>query len=161
VTAALVGNLVSPNRGLFVFVPVFLFSVWGMVEAFRSSGRHAVLLQALAIAVVAHWVMISSISSKWWAGWSFGPRNFMDVLPLFVVLLVPAIDAFGEPPARARAAVGSVASLAVAWGLFVAVYGANAIGPQSWNFQPLDIDLHPERLWDWHDMQIMRGTGLQ
>ena len=19
----------------------------------------------------------------------------------------------------------------------------------------------PERLWDWHDMQIMRGTGLQ
>lgn len=158
---ALVGNLVSPNRGLFVFVPVFVFSVWGIVHAFRSSGRHTALLRALAIVVVAHWVMISSMGSKWWAGWSFGPRNFMDVLPLFVVLLVPAIDAFGELPARARAAVGSVASLAVAWSLFVAVYGANAMAPHFWSFQPDNIDLHPERLWEWHDMQILRGTGLQ
>jgi hypothetical protein len=158
---ALVGNLVSPNRGLFVFVPVFLFSVWGIVQAFRSSGRHADLLRAIAIVVVAHWVMISTYGSKWWAGWSFGPRNFMDVLPLFVVLLVPAIDAFDELNPRVRAAVGSVASLAVAWSLFVAVYGANASGPHAWSAQPLDIDLHPERLWDWHDMQIMRGTGLQ
>jgi len=38
-SAALVGNLVSPNRGLFVFVPVFVFSVWGIVHAFRSNGR--------------------------------------------------------------------------------------------------------------------------
>jgi hypothetical protein len=85
----------------------------------------------------------------------------MDVLPLFVVLLVPAIDAFGELSARARATVGGVASLAVAWSLFVAIHGANAMEPHSWSFQPLNIDLHPERLWDWHDMQIMRGTGLQ
>ena len=159
--SALVGNLVSPNRGLFVFVPVFVFSVWGIVHAFRSNGRHTALLRALAIVVVAHWVMISSLGSKWWAGWSFGPRNFMDVLPLFVVLLVPAIDAFGELPARARAAVGSLASLAVAWSLFVAVYGANAMAPQFWSFQPVNIDLHPERVWEWRDMQIMRGTGLQ
>jgi hypothetical protein len=161
VTTALVGNLVSPNRGLFVFVPVFLFSVWGIVHAFRSGGRHAALLRTLAIVVVAHWVIISCIASKWWAGWSFGPRNFMDVLPLFVVLLVPAIDAFGQLPGRARVAVGSVASLAVAWSLFVAVYGANATAPHDWSFQPLDVDRHPERLWQWHDMQIMRGTGLQ
>jgi len=160
-SAALVGNLVSPNRGLFVFVPVFLFSVWGSVHAFRSSGRHTALLRALAIVVVAHWVMISSVGTRWWAGWSFGPRNFMDVLPLFVVLLVPAIDAFGELPARARAAVGSLASLAVAWSLFVAVYGANVMAPHLWNSEPVNIDLHPERVWKWRDMQIMRGTGLQ
>jgi hypothetical protein len=85
----------------------------------------------------------------------------MDVLPLFVVLLVPAIDAFGELSPRARAAVGSVAALAVVWGLFVAVYGANAMAPHVWSSQPLDVDLYPGRLWDWHDMQIMRGTGLQ
>jgi hypothetical protein len=143
--AALVGNLVSPNRGLFVFVPVFVFSVWSILHAFRSRGRHTALLRALAIVVVAHWV-ISSIGSKWWAGWSFGPRNFMDVLPLFVVLLVPAIDAFGELPERARAAVGSVALLAVAWSLFVAVYGANAMAPHFWSSQPVNIDRHPERL---------------
>src|SRR6185369_5431606 len=160
-SAALVGNLVSPNRGLFVFVPVFLFSVWGVLEALRSSRRQAALLRALAIVVVAHWLMISSIGSKWWAGWSFGPRNFMDVLPLFVVLLVPAIDAFGELSARARVAVGSVASLAVAWSLFVSIYGANAMAPHVWSFEPFNIDRHPERLWEWHDMQILRGTGLQ
>jgi hypothetical protein len=74
---------------------------------------------------------------------------------------VPAVDAVHELPARARTAVGSVASLAIAWGLFVAVYGANSTAPHSWSFQPSNIDLHPERLWEWHDMQILRGTGLQ
>jgi len=158
---ALLGNLVSPNRGLFVFVPVFVFSLWGIVHAFRSGIRHTVLLRTVAIVVVAHWVMISTLCGKWWAGWSFGPRNFMDILPLFVVLLAPAIDALGRLPARARAVVTTLAALAVAWGLFVAVYGANAMAPHLWSAQPLDIDLHPERLWDWHDMQILRGTGLQ
>lgn len=158
---ALLGNLVSPNRGLFVFVPVFVFSLWGIVCAFRSGGRHAALLRTLAIVVVTHWVMISLAGQKWWAGWSFGPRNFMDVLPLFVVLLVPAIDALGELPARARAAVTSAATLALAWGLFVAVYGANSMAPQLWNDRPANVDLQPERIWAWHDMQILRGTGLQ
>ena len=66
-----------------------------------------------------------------------------------------------NPPSRARTAVASVGVLAVAWGLFVAVYGANATAPHLWNAQPRSVDVHPERLWDWHDMQIMRGTGLQ
>ena len=158
---AFVGSLVSPSRGLFVFVPVLVFSVWGIVQAFRSGCRHAMLLRTLAIVVVAHWVMISNAGGRWWGGWCFGPRNFMDILPLFVVLLVPAIDLVGELPARARAVVTSLAAIAVAWGLFAAVYGANAMAPHLWSHQPLDVDLHPERLWDWHDMQILRGTGLQ
>ena len=97
-TDALLGNLVSPQRGLFVFVPVFAFSLWGMVRAFRHGGRHATLLRALAILVVVHWVLISSAGWKWWAGWSYGPRNFMDVLPVFVVLLLPPSTASPRCP---------------------------------------------------------------
>jgi hypothetical protein len=157
----LLGNLVSPQRGLFVFVPIFVFSVWGAVRAFRHGGRHAALMKMLAILVVAHWILISSAGWKWWAGWSYGPRNFMDILPVFVVLLVPALEGLRALSPRARAVLVPVAMVAIAWGAFAAVYGANAWAPHHWNFVPLDVDKHPARLWDWRDMQVLRGTGLQ
>jgi hypothetical protein len=158
---ALLGNLVSPNRGLFVFAPVVAFALWGMVRAVRRPGRHAGLLRLLAVVVVVQWVVISSIARNWWAGWSFGPRNFMEAFPLWIVLLVPAIDGIAALPARSRRFVAGAGGVALAWSLFVAVYGANAWEPHVWNAQPVPIQERPERLWDWRDMQILRGTGLQ
>lgn len=159
--AALVGNLLSPNRGLFVFVPVLAFSLWGMVRAFRHGGPHAALLRTLAVALGLHWLMISVMGWKWWGGWCFGPRNFMEVLPLLVVFLLPALEGVRALPARARAATLAFAAPALAWSLFAAVYGANAMAPHRWSAQPRDVDRNPERLWHWHDMQILRGTGVQ
>jgi hypothetical protein len=156
----LLGNLVSPNRGLFVFAPILAFALWGMVRAFRYDARHAPLLRFVALLVVVHWVMISSIMRNWWAGWSFGPRNFMDVLPLFVVLCVPAVQAFAELSGARRAVVGGAATVALAWSLFTAVHGATSQAPHLWNAQPIPLQQRPERIWDWRDMQVLRGTWL-
>jgi hypothetical protein len=158
---ALVGNLVSPNRGLFVFAPVLAFSLWGMVRAFRSGDRHGALLRTLSLVVVTHWVMISSIARSWWAGWSYGPRNFMDVLPSLVVLLVPAVEGFTRLPHARQAVVATAAAVAIAWSLFAAVHGATAEEPHQWNAYPVPVQERPERLWDWGDLQILRGTRWQ
>jgi hypothetical protein len=156
---ALLGHLVSPNRGLFVFAPVFLFSLWGMVRVYRGVDRHAALYRAVALGIVAHWLLISSIQRGWWGGWCFGPRHFMDVVPLLVLLLSPALDGLARLSRGPRAGVSSLAALAVAWGLFVAVRGATSFAPHGWNRTPIPVPRAPERVWDWSDLQVLRGLG--
>jgi hypothetical protein len=155
---SLLGNLVSPNRGLFVFAPILGFSLWGMALAFRSTDERAALLRTLTFVVLVHWLMISSIVLWWWAGWSFGPRNFMDVLPALMVLCVPAVEAFGRLPRARRAAVATAGTAALAWSLFAAVHGATSEAPHRWNYEPVPVETRPERLWAWTDMQVLRGT---
>jgi hypothetical protein len=152
----LVGHLVSPNRGVFVFTPILVFSVWGMAHALRSRAPDAALHRTLALAVLAHWIMISILARKWWAGWSFGPRHVVEIFPLLVVLLVPAIDALRASSRRTRALIVPLAAATLAWSLFVAVRGATAHGPIAWNRLPQNVDEHPERVWDWRDLQILR-----
>jgi hypothetical protein len=157
----LAGHLVSPNRGLFVFTPILGFSLWGMARVLRSRAPLAPFYRTLSLAVVAHWLTISIMARKWWAGWSFGPRHVVEILPLLVVLLVPAIDAFRASPRLVRALVTPIGAAALAWSLFVAIHGATSPAPQAWNASPESVDEHPERIWDWHDMQILRGTAWQ
>src|SRR5262249_34739136 len=135
------------------------FSLWGMVRSFRTDEPHATLYRTISLIVVAHWLMISTISPRaWWAGWSFGPRNFMDALALWVVLLVPALDGLAELSPRTTALVAPIGGAALAWSLFAAVHGALSPAPIYWNSMPIPVEERPERLWDWHDMQILRGV---
>lgn len=80
---------------------------------------------------------------------------------MLIVLLVPAIDGARAASRRARALLAPLAFVALAWSLFVAVHGATSPAPGTWNAVPTNVDEHPERAWDWHDLQILRGTGLQ
>jgi hypothetical protein len=157
----LIGHLVSPNRGLFVFMPVLAFSIWGMVRAFRSEGEHAALWRTLAVIVIAHWVVVSVMARGWWGGWAFGPRHLMEVVPLLVVLLVPALEGFALLRQRVRLLLAPLVAATLWWSLFVAVHGANSVAPHTWNSTPNSIDEHPERVWDWKDMQILRGAMLR
>ena len=81
----MLGNLVSPARGLLVFSPVLLFAIPGVIRAIRSP-VYRPWGWAIAVAVVAHWIAISSFP-HWWGGYSFGPRLMTDVLP-FLILAV-------------------------------------------------------------------------
>jgi hypothetical protein len=154
----LAGHLVSPNRGLFVFTPVLVFSLWGMLHAFRAEMPHAALYRTLTLIVVAHWVFVSVVARRWWGGWSVGPRHLVEIYPLLIVLLVPALDAFARASRRVRTLVAPAAAAALAWSLFVAVHAATSPAPADWNAGPANVDEHHERVWDWTDLQILRGT---
>ena len=82
---ALAGNLISPSRGLLIFTPVFLFAILSMV-GMKWKTPLAPWLAALAL---AHWIVVSSYVSNWWAGHSYGPRFFTDITPIFVLFLIP------------------------------------------------------------------------
>jgi len=132
----LAGLLVSPSRGLFVYTPWTLFSVWGAILVWRS--RTWLLLRYLSIAVAgqlllyAQWMM-------WWGGAGFGPRLITDLLPLLTLLVVPVVAV-----ARSGAVRGLLAAAALA---AVAIQGVGAF----LQFPGLD---EPARLWSWRQSQL-------
>lgn len=144
------GLTISPNRGLFVYTPLALFAVWGAVAVWRRAAP--AWLRMMTVALAAHVIMYSKFDD-WWAGFSYGPRYFADVQPLLAVLLV-----YGLVPWWRIAVVRYVAVAMAIYGVVVQAIGVYA-ADDGWNRDPISVDTRPERVWDWHDMQIVRALG--
>jgi len=147
---ALAGNLISPQRGLLVWSPIVLLAGAGIVVALRRR-TFDVLLGGLVAAVVLYWLVISTLQ-PWWAGFSVGPRLFTDVIPLFVVMALPAVDALRHSHWFPRIVVVPL----LAFSLFTNQRGATRFETQLWNPNPVDVHKEPSRIWDWDDLQFLR-----
>lgn len=144
----LAGNLVSPSRGLFVFTPIFLFAVWSMLRGKWKTP----LAPWLAALVLMHWMAVSSYVACWWAGHCYGPRFFTDVTPVFVLFLIPY---FRDWEGMSRALRIAFVGLALV-GLAIHLRGGWSLAVIRWNVDPVNIDQHPERNWDWRDPPFLR-----
>jgi hypothetical protein len=151
---ALAGNLFSPARGLLIFSPVLALGALG----FWWSRRDGIALIAGAT-VVVHWLAISN-TAIWYAGYSYGPRFFADVLPYLMYLLIPVIGVICVKPAVRVWRLGLAAFFAVAasWSVFVNARGATAWDTAMWNTRPVPVEQQLDRLWDWGDPPFLR-TG--
>jgi len=153
---ALPGTLISPSRGLLIFSPILIFALAGLVLKIRQHQFERLDAFLLGI-VLLHWLLISSWPI-WWAGWSFGPRMFADILPFLMYWMIYAVVALTRLTGSRRYAWLGLGSVLLVWSLFVNYRGANAAETQvPWNVFPGDIDRHPERVWDLRDIQFLRG----
>jgi hypothetical protein len=144
----LLGMLAAPSRGLFVYSPVLLFALPGLLVGLRS--RSSDPLHMITVAGLLIFALYGFIAT-WWAGWVFGPRYMNDLLPFFALWLAVA------PPLRSRLArVAFVATLL--WSLAAMEIGVRAY-PCGWNARPANIDKAPERLWDPTDTELGRCLG--
>lgn len=145
-------NFFSPLRGLFIFTPVFLFSLAGMVLAWRRRwcGRLPVYLGAI---IVLHALLVMTI----WPGHCFGPRYFSDITHLLMFFLVPGILWWQQQAPPARTAWATAFLTLAAWGVFVHGHGATSIPVNQWSALPANVDLARWRVWDWYDPQFLRG----
>lgn len=77
----IVALLFSPHRGLFVFAPLVLVGMFGMVVLWRRSpgARVAVALSAAAALAV---FLATAAYVFWYGGASYGPRYLVPLLPL-------------------------------------------------------------------------------
>ena len=144
----LAGNLISPSRGLFVYTPVFLFSVWSMVRGLWRTP----LKNWLSTLTLAHWIAISSYVACWWAGDCYGPRYFSDLTPVFVLFLIPFFANWEGLSRMARTAFVVCALI----GLGMHLRGGWSTAVYEWNVKPVSVDQHPERNWDWRDPPFLR-----
>jgi hypothetical protein len=144
----LAGNLISPSRGLFVYTPVFLFSVWSMARGLWQTP----LKRWLAALTLAHWIAVSSYVACWWAGMCYGPRFFSDLTPVLVLFLIPYFAGWDSLSRLVRTAFVTCALI----GLAMHLRGGWSLAVYEWNVKPMSVDKHPERNWEWRDPPFLR-----
>jgi hypothetical protein len=98
-------------------------------------------------------VLVHAKFKEWWAGYAYGPRYFADVLPALTIFLV-----YGLVPLCRTRAMELVAGALGLYCVAVQAIGAYAADDR-WNRDPLPLERHPERVWDWTDLQITRALG--
>jgi hypothetical protein len=143
------GSLVSPSRGLLVYMPWTAFAFWGAARLWKENnlgwGR------PLLVGLAAIWV-VQMTAGNWWAGWCFGPRYLTDLLPFLAWFLVPVWASI-----RARPVLRVAFAATVAIALWVQVVGAFYYPAGNWDGWPVSVDLEPQRCWDWSDNQVLRS----
>jgi len=150
---ALLGNLISPARGLLLFSPIFLMAFLGIYLKMKA-GRIEKVDYFLATIIGLHWLAISAYP-HWWAGHSYGPRFFADMVPFLVYFLIPVVDSLAQA-AKPKGILITIFLVLTALSFWVNYRGAVRWEVYSWNVNPVNVDLQPARIWDWHDLQFLR-----
>jgi hypothetical protein len=155
---ALLGNLVSPSRGLLVDVPAVV-AIAVLLLRFRRTLRDRALALLAAFVVATHLIMLGGFN-HWWGGHCYGARLTAGLVPWFALLAILAVDAARRAPSRGPGLLADRAVAVLAGVLCLASIGINAVGPffieaAEWNFTPRNVDLAPERLWSWRHPQFL------
>ena len=150
IAAALLGNLVSPARGLFVFMPFFLFLFVPQIWREPMPAPFA-RLRPWFCGLVGLYLLLVAMHTDWWGGFSYGPRYLSDVLPYLMFLWSPVL--LWMAGRGRRAAV--YATLAIS--LVIQFRGATSIETHRWNSIPDNVSRHTSRIWDWTDPPFLRG----
>ncbi len=153
------GNLISPSRGLLVFVPVLLFVCFLLVRYWRY--RPLPRLAWLALTVVIATLIVISGFAHWWGGASFGPRFSTDAVPWFVLLGAIGIKGMLNWRGQHEASGFGWAlqlicgALLLAASIFINARGALAL--ETWRWNPGDVSQVGNKLWDWRQPQFLAG----
>jgi hypothetical protein len=144
------GLLFSPSRGLVIFSPIVLVALLSLRRAWDEGPRGGVLIWC-GMAAIAQFALYAGYS-VWWGGYTYGPRYLIDLLPL----LVPLAAAGATILVNTRVGV-AVGGAALAWSVLLAATGAWCYPADGWNSDPINVDQHHERLWEWRDPQFVRA----
>ncbi len=158
----ILGHLVSPSRGLLIYVPVTIWIVYAVARYLNvSKQRFMALLMSGGAAF--YLLFILGRFDHWWGGHCYGSRLTLDLIPFLVMLAVIALQARLEynrrlPLGRRRLLTSVEGAIGIVLlSASIAVNGIGACSPKAWhwNVGPPDIDQAPERLWDWKEPQFM------
>lgn len=160
---ALAGNLISPARGLLIYVPVILFVAY-LLARYRKTLSHLRLVFLSLAIIFLHLIVVSGFP-HWWGGHSFGPRFTTGLVPWFVLLAILGVKAmlnWHAQSARPEKSISSRLELLCGGTLLLLSVVINTLGATShatwlWNIRPRGVDEHPERLWDWRQPQFLAG----
>lgn len=137
--------LLSPGRGLFIYSPVFLFSLVGIILIWRR--REYILLRYLSAGTLATMLMYSKYFG-WWGGFTYGPRLLADITPILALCLLPIAPLLKKSKAALY--------IFIVLGAFSIAAHANGafFEDGTWNAS-VDINRHAERNWNWGDNQLI------
>lgn len=85
------GIWISPSKGILIYSPVLIFSLVGAYQAYKNKTMQNRHLFLISILIIFLHTLIMGKWKHWYGGFSFGYRLASDVLPFFIILLVPYI----------------------------------------------------------------------
>ena len=151
--------LFSPSRGLLFFSPILIFSIFGAYRLFKSRFKKEEKLIGL-MTIAAIFIFINySFYSMWWGGHNYGPRFLTDILPVACYLInYSIVNIFARKKSSARQIV---LGFFIILSIYTQVVGVFAKMGVYWNVYPVNVNLHPQRIWSLKDNQIQRhANGL-
>lgn len=151
----LAGNLVSPSRGLLLYVPSSAF-VLALVAYYWRYIPHRGLAVLSIFIIVVHTLVIST-DPNWWGGHCYGARLTIDAIPWFFLLAVLGCKRLlEEPSTRLKKSAVVLGILSLLLGAAINGRGALSQSANDWvNGPPADVDQMPSRIWDWSHPQFL------
>ena len=155
-----IGLLFSPNRGLFIYTPILVLSLFEYLNTTKiKSKRFRNFLFLCGFSILLNVLVYSTFDTHWWAGWSYGPRFLTGMLPILIIFLGLYLDNYTNLVNRninhKKVISFGLILILLLISIFVQIIGVFYYPNGSWDADP-NIDLHPERLWYWNDSQIIR-----
>ena len=86
VGAAMLGWLLDPRRGLFIYAPVYILSLPGILLLLRQKRREAFLLLPYPTIVY----LFMAWAGLYWTGWEISPRYMVSVMPILGIFMAHA-----------------------------------------------------------------------
>lgn len=147
VAEGLAATLLSPSRGLLVFLPYLLFVPLGMPALGSDRELRRTFLAALAGSLATY--LLASGYDSWWGGKSVGPRLMTEAAPFLALLVLPIFRRWSElGPAR----LGFAAALALA--VATQLLSAYTTRGEGWN-ATADFANDPGARWSLRRSQIV------
>ncbi|MCC6139545.1 MAG: hypothetical protein IT389_02895 [Nitrospira sp.] len=145
------GVLFSPSRGLFVYSPILLCSIAGMVLVWKKPGQ--VLLRYLSLSPILLLIPVSTLG-HWWGGHGYGPRLLADSVPILCLLLYPVVERIQQSAPLKRLLIGLAA-------FSIGMHGIGFATDFSGDRELIDFDAYPERVWSWRESPpVLFGAQL-
>lgn len=150
------GLLFSPNRGLFVYSPILIFSLLGMyrVSIIQNKNIRA-FLNLFFISLFLNIMVYASFDDHWWGGFCYGPRFLSGMLPIIVIYLAVFLN-YVESNflPNGKKIFATIFLILFITSVFVQVVGAFYSPNGNWDLNP-NVDFYPERLWEYDNGQII------
>ncbi len=137
----LTGMLFSPGKGVFVFNPLLLLVLFGLVGLWRMDRRLAVIV----VAVFASSVLFHAKYTFWAGDFTWGPRYLASLMGITMLGLIPALR---RPvlrpflrPLLALSIVIQIASVTYSYGLEFFQDGRHGTIPDAYVWRPSESQL--------------------
>ena len=150
---AMLGNLISPARGIIIYSPIILFAIIGiyLLAAHKKLDACAWLF----LIIICTGYILISCQFIWWGGWHFGAAELTCLFPFLIYFLILFFKWMKDQQKSMPVINITIIALAVL-SLFINYRGAASTAVAQWNFVPADVNEHTERLWQFNDLPFLR-----
>lgn len=156
---AVVGNAISPGRGLLVYSPFVATLFVALLVGWRTMLRQP-LVWTCVVWFGLHYLAICRFRF-WWGGWSYGSRLLVETMPLLLVLAALAWHMIAAWRPQTQRVWIAVLVPCVALAIWInTIQGMFNPWTMWWNVAP-NIDTHPQLLFDWQYPPFLASEATQ